>query len=758
MGRRFVATVLSWLVLFATAANSQDLDPNHYYRLTTQWQGEGKSLGIVSDAENNKPLLMPSADSPAQMWKLAPLGNGFYRLTNQGQGDGKSLDIVSGNSPVLGPSSNASGQIWKLTPIGSGFYRLTNQAQGDGRSLDIVNDGQNNRPILAASGNYSGQMWKFTKLVPTTAAVVSSIEVVLSPTQELAVGQIQTTLAPLVIEPTVQSWPPLIGGLPKAGGSLVCSRAIGTACGTTKADWVGAYTLNLTCKSGFYDPIYGGTCWKCPDDTDQRGGWIRSATAVTGDDACWRMPKESVAHATKVKKTSWAWECPSGSFWDGYDWGGCWTCPADHPRRTAAAVWASNACASTLNETRPANFLAFNGCPKPDAATMGLKGKRLPGKPFLDIAGGWNQGVASGGCYACPVTDEEGNILITERNANPIYGENQGCDVLFKWKPNAFPEPGMAGLAGMKEFIVESKLFDSATLTEGLYDLAESRGLGRGTPAAKDWVVKQWQEIAATPYRNEQVRAVVFAKLLEAAALEPAKRTPAQTRLINAFQDYAKARRIYLAEMGLAMYDAWKAYDDKAKQSVKRSSLMVAFDYGTVPLDFHGTLSAVTTLGATGAGLAGTLAAAHQFAAQVQLVKNASGGWVAHRATSLFGLSGRGVLQPLNLLKGTAAANAALAGATAISVAFAVIQSVAIDQFIAIQTARPKLEAALSQAQQPVDLRQMAGQPNGSDLVLYYWAKAMEVGQQSEDPQMVAWAAASHRQAQSTNYQLASAQ
>ena len=55
------------------------------------------------------------------------------------------------------------------------------------------------------------------------------------------------------------------------------------------------------------------------------------------------------------------------------------------------------------------------------------------------------------------------------------------------------------------------------------------------------------------------------------------------------------------------------------------------------------------------------------------------------------------VLRPLNLFKGMAAApNAALAGTTIIMVAFAIIQSVAIDQFVAIQTARPKLEAAPS--------------------------------------------------------------
>jgi hypothetical protein len=123
----------------------------------------------------------------------------------------------------------------------------------------------------------------------------------------------------------------------------------------------------MSCASGFYDLIYGGTCWKRPDDTDRRGGWIRSATAVTGDDACWRIPKETLAPATKVKKTFWAWERPSESFWDGYDWGGCWTCPADNPRRTIYPVYSPKACASPVNETSPAVFLAFNGCPKPDA-------------------------------------------------------------------------------------------------------------------------------------------------------------------------------------------------------------------------------------------------------------------------------------------------------------------------------------------------------------------------------------------------------
>lgn len=557
---------------------------------------------------------------------------------------------------------------------------------------------------------------------------------------------------------------------PPTKGTLGCSAAIGQSvgqsCGTTKADYVGAYKLNMQCPSGFYDPIYGGTCWKCPADTDGKGDWIRSATAVTKDDACWRVPKESTAPATFVKKTAWAWECASGTFWDGYNWGGCWKCSDPHPRRTAHPVHATNACATAVNETRPAVFLSFNGCPKPDAETMKLKGKRLPGKPFLDIAGGWDRREASGGCFACPVVDEEGNILITERNAKPIYGENQGCNILLKWKPGYFPEPGMIGLAGVSDLIRENRLFDPSVMTARLYFLAESRGLGKGTPQAKDWVAQQWQEIGGSPYRNQQFQAIVFANLADAAAAEPANRTPAQTKLIKSFEEYIRLRRTFIAQTGLDMYDAWKAYDDKSKQSTARSQLQVAFDYGTVPLDFHATLGAVTSLGATGAGLGGALAAVSKFAAQVELteVTDKAGkvvGHVASRETSLFGLATRSknALAPLKLLKGTAAANAALSGATIIAVAFAVIQSVAMDQFIEIISARPKLEAALAAAQKPITVKEILAQSNGTDLLLYYWAKAMEADTGIlEDPTLMQQAAAAHQQAQTNGYQLAGAQ
>ena len=38
-------------------------------------------------------------------------------------------------------------------------------------------------------------------------------------------------------------------------GKLLCSGTAYTDCTNTKADYVGKYTLDLSCDSGFYDPI-----------------------------------------------------------------------------------------------------------------------------------------------------------------------------------------------------------------------------------------------------------------------------------------------------------------------------------------------------------------------------------------------------------------------------------------------------------------------------------------------------------------------
>lgn len=285
----------------------------------------------------------------------------------------------------------------------------------------------------------------------------------------------------------------------------------------------------------------------------------------------------------------------------------------------------------------------------------------------------------------------------------------------------------------------------------------------------------------------------MYQALLLAVALDPADRTPTETKVILALREHIRQRRIHIATIGLAMYDAWKVTNDRAKAAVKQSGMQVAFDYGTVPLDFHATLGATVSLAGVGVGVgvAGASAASVAYANQMGLSAVMAGGKevaavggdvmsrtvnaMLHlpvsgdttfvslmRSSDVFNLSTKSVrvkdlssvLRPLNLFKGTAVASAALAGSTAVMVAFAIIQSVAIDQFLEIVTARAKLQAAMAAAEQPITLSKLLAQPNGADLLLYHWAKTMDSDLELEDPTELAWAAAAHAQAQASGYRL----
>ena len=143
----------------------EGFDSNAYYRLTSKWQGEGKSLDILNDGKNNQPILAKTGDYTGQAWKITKVGADIYTLTTKWQGPTKKLDCIQGanqNRPVLNVTEK-SGSAWKLIPLGNGYYRITNMWLSD-RSLDIVNDGKNNKIQVAKTGDYSGQAWKITKI------------------------------------------------------------------------------------------------------------------------------------------------------------------------------------------------------------------------------------------------------------------------------------------------------------------------------------------------------------------------------------------------------------------------------------------------------------------------------------------------------------------------------------------------------------------------------------------------------------------
>jgi hypothetical protein len=419
-----------------------------------------------------------------------------------------------------------------------------------------------------------------------------------------------------------------------SSGKLLCSDPeVMGKCGNVDAGYVGPYTLNMTCSSGFYDMTNGGTCWKCPS-SDDHGTWLRSATSVTSNDACWRNATSS-AHWDKY---GLAWDCSSGEFWDSQDQnknvhGSCWDCPSDYSTRSADAVQSSTACYS--KQISQAFLIKYNGCSQPNKTTMYPNDLRRPGEPFLDIASGLSVASNAGGaCWACPVTDEQGDYLYTERNANTLIGRktgNNGCMVQFKYKSGVFVEPGLSGLPGVADVLAQEQLFQRpAALTTYLYGLAQAKTFSGA--AADTWVAAQWSDIAAHPYQNAQIKALMYEYVTGGApsymyasgapGSGSAAEQAAQLKLVNSFQEYIRARRTYIAQEALDMYYQWKQNVGVQRSLHAESQLQTLFYYGTVPLDFQSIVAAAMVPTVTGTAVMASIVGAENYGSIAQAQAN----------------------------------------------------------------------------------------------------------------------------------------
>ena len=211
----------------------------------------------------------------------------------------------------------------------------------------------------------------------------------------------------------------------------------------------------------------------------------------------------------------------------------------------------------------------------------------MPGRPFLDVGAGWAQGKASGLCYACPVVDKDGYFLITDRSGSAVTA-GDACAIRMKYGPAPFPEPGLAGLATVG-LIQEKQILDPTGFTRELYRQAFANGIEQSTA----FVGAQWADVAARPSTNTYLRVAVFNRLLEAAQTPAASRSPAQQAAVAAMEKYIHDKRVYVAQVALDMYKAWKAKSDEWNRTHKQSPIAQLFDYGTVPLDFLGMAAAV---------------------------------------------------------------------------------------------------------------------------------------------------------------------
>jgi hypothetical protein len=149
---------------------AQSVDPSFYYKLSTQFRGNGMKLDVFNGGpKNNLTRLETDQDVSGQFWRFVGNGDGSFRLSTLFRGSGMCLDIFNGgannNQPHLVKCGNFTGQFWNIVVSEDGDrVQLTTKFRGPGMCLDIFNGGANdNQPHLVRCANFTGQLWSLTK-------------------------------------------------------------------------------------------------------------------------------------------------------------------------------------------------------------------------------------------------------------------------------------------------------------------------------------------------------------------------------------------------------------------------------------------------------------------------------------------------------------------------------------------------------------------------------------------------------------------
>ena len=162
-----VGVLVAW---FVAPASAQSIDQNFYYKMSTQFRGDGLKLDVFNGgARNNMTCLEQDQDVSGQFWRFRANADGAFRLSTLFRGPSMCLDIFNGgpnnNQPHLAHCANLTGQVWLPSlPDPAGAVRLTTRFRGPDMCLDIFNGGSdNNQPHLARCADLSGQLWVLTK-------------------------------------------------------------------------------------------------------------------------------------------------------------------------------------------------------------------------------------------------------------------------------------------------------------------------------------------------------------------------------------------------------------------------------------------------------------------------------------------------------------------------------------------------------------------------------------------------------------------
>jgi hypothetical protein len=549
------------------------------------------------------------------------------------------------------------------------------------------------------------------------------------------------------------------------------------ACQKPDASVIGGYQAASfqapLCASGsFYDPIRGGECYSCP------AGYNRSAAHIDASNACYVPIHEEFSAATKGRVTIWPHDCSSGTFWDGYNGGACYSCPSGYAR-TAHHIANNNACARWVGEAQA-------------RATLVKKAECGPGEIRDMYVAGTQNPAYGGGCWTCPIgTDRSihpiygqsacerapgiqwasatrtrgmtcepheifdpissGNSSVAEalrlRNAadpaSPVTAKTIGgtcwtCPANYKrssgavysgsactppdivWAAAPYNQPGLFGLRGAEA--VALKLVNERTTLNTL--IRDIQAAGNAPP---NFAQATWDQIATRPQDSPILALAVFSRVV-AASTTPASATAEELALLEDVKAQIRKHRIFMAQNALDAYRAWNSGKTYRTQNYAQSQLMVMTHTEPVPPDFE-LITAESIMGGLGAAVAAntaiymTMSSAavyrtlFPFAVREitkQIVAQAT---LAGTTMTKFGIA-------TAAKAASAAAGAAMSAGPQIIVTIGlIVLQVAIEQQIAIAEAEPKLLTGLATAQNfDADFKRLMSTSEGTSQAQGYWS------------------------------------
>jgi hypothetical protein len=157
-------------------------NPNVWYRLTTQAQGENVALDVIPDGNNNRMHMVPAGNYTGQAWRFTPFEGypGYFRISCLWQGPNRPMDVINvgpeDNHVILNGIAAVSGQAWLLAEIPEypGTVSLTTIYRGQNMALAGNAGTTGNRPVLMQFRPHVGQAWRLIPLNSMDPAAATS--------------------------------------------------------------------------------------------------------------------------------------------------------------------------------------------------------------------------------------------------------------------------------------------------------------------------------------------------------------------------------------------------------------------------------------------------------------------------------------------------------------------------------------------------------------------------------------------------------